>query len=316
MNLARSTCLLTLGLAACAAEDAGPPLLEGFAPPPPGPGQVQVVSPIIEDIAAGADVTLCTYLPVDQAFDEDLDVVAATGFQSSVGSHHAVLYLATRDRDVGTHECTDDDMLNARYLAGAGGGEAGGEVAYIPDGVGYRVDAGRQLMVQTHWINTSTAAVDGQAAFNLTVQAPSTDTQLAQLFTWTSTDIDVPAGATGAARTDCVVQSEMRFFRLGGHAHEHGSRVWLTHTPAGGAPTVFYDHEWVDYYTFDPPRLDLPVDQALVVQPGDTLSIDCEYDNTTDAALTFPTEMCTGFGFFYPGDRQLDCTDGRWPTGG
>lgn len=306
--------MLALALGACAADDGtGVELLEGFDPPAPEPGQIQIISPIIEDMPAGSDLTLCTYLPVGTSFPETLDVIDAVGYQSELGSHHGVLYMAERERPVDTHECTDDDMVNARFLAGAGGGDAGGASAPLPEGVAYRVEAGRQLMVQSHWINTTTSPIDGQVAFNLTVAEPSDDRQLAQLFTWAGTQIDVPAGEAGAASTACVVQQEMHFFLMGGHAHEHGSHVSLSYTPAGGEPEVFYDEPWQAYYAFDPPRIAMTAETAMVVMPGDTLSVDCQYDNTTDDALTFPTEMCAGFGFYFPGDAQLDCTDGNWP---
>ena len=312
------TALLTLTTAAACGADGDdgpttPEILDGFAPRAPGPDELQVVGPIVRDIAPGADVTLCSYLPLDRAFPDTLDVVGAEGFQSHLAAHHAVLYLVERERPVDTHECNDDDMINARYLAGAGGGDVGGSVDYIPEGVAYRIDAGRQLMVQSHWINATTAPVDGQAVFDLTVRTPSTDVELAQLFTWTSTQIDVPANATGSAHTDCVVQQEMQFFRIGGHAHEWGTQVSLSYTPAGGSPEVFYDEPWESYMAFDPPRLDFARAEAMVVHPGDTLSIDCAYANDTGDALGFPKEMCTGFGFYFPGTAQLDCTDGNWP---
>ncbi len=305
--------LLTLALGACAGDDTTVELLDGFEPPAPEAGQVQIVSPIIEDMAPGADLTLCTYLPLGTSFDETTDVIDAVGYQSDLGGHHGVLYMAERERPVDTHECTDDDMVNARFLAGAGGGDAGGASAKLPDGVAYRVDAGRQLMIQSHWINTTQAPIDGQVAFNLTVDEPDEDRQLAQLLTWAGTQIDIPANGSGSAHTDCVVGQEMHFFLVGGHAHEHGSQVSLTYTPAGGEPDMFYDEPWQAYYTFDPPRITMSAEDAMVVMPGDTLSVDCQYENTTGEALGFPTEMCAGFAFYFPGTAQIDCTDGNWP---
>lgn len=287
-------------------------VLAGCADPAPS-DELHVIGPMVRDIAPGADVTLCSYLPIGEALDRTVDIVGATGEQSQPGGHHAVLYMVQNQRPVDTHPCTDDDMLNARYLASAGGGDAGGEVDFIPEGVAYRAEAGKQLMVQTHWINAANSSIDGNATFTLRVQPPSDEVDLAQLFTWTSTDISVPPQGTGAARTDCVVQQEMTFYHLGGHAHEHGTHVRLTHTAQGGEPRIFYDEEWTAYYSFDPPRIYLDREDAMVVRPGDTLSIDCSYANDTDEELRFPYEMCTGFGFFFPGEAQLDCTDGRWP---
>ena len=105
----------------------------------------------------------------------------------------------------------------------------------------------------------------------------------------------------------------MSFFQIGGHAHERGTRVTLTHTPSGQTANTFYDEEWTEYYTFDPPRLQYPREEAVQVHAGDTLSIDCEYFNDTGEALTFPLEMCVGFAFYVPAEKQLNCQDGRWP---
>lgn len=308
----RGLAIVCFGLAACAGDD-GPDILDGFEVPAPGDGEIQLLSPILEDLPPGADVTLCTYLPMDVAFADTVDIIAGRGYQSPAGGHHAILYTAERERPVDTHECTDDDMVNARFLIGAGGGDAGGAFAEIPEGLAYRIDGGKQLMIQSHWINATTAPLDGQVAFNLRAVPPSADRQLAQLFNWTSTDIEVPASGTGAARTDCVVGQDMSFYLVGGHAHEHGTRVTLTHTPAGGEPAVFYDEEWTAYYTFDPPRISMDVSAPMVVHAGDTLSVDCTYANPTGEALTFPTEMCVGFAFFFPAEHQIDCVDGYWP---
>jgi hypothetical protein len=304
----RSAICGALLLAACSGSSS-PELLEGFDPPAPAADEIQILSPVIRDIAPGADVLLCTYLPVDQALDETLDVTAITGAQSELASHHAVLYTALRDRPVDTHECTDDDMVNMAFIGGVGGGETGGSTQTLPDGVAYRIEAGKQMMIQTHWINASTTAVDGQAAFNLRVQAPSEDVDVAQLFTWLTTDISVPAGSTGHAHSSCVIQDDMSFYQISGHAHEHASRVQMSITPAGGAEAVFYDEDWAEYMTFDPPRLSYTRDGAMQIHAGDTLNVDCDYANETGVELGFPSEMCVGVGFFFPGTHQINCVD-------
>ena len=32
------------------------------------------------------------------------------------------------------------------------------------------------------------------------------------------------------------------------------------------------------------------------------------------APLVFPTEMCVGIGFYFPGRGQINCVDGTWPA--
>src|SRR5690349_23533509 len=100
-----SALLLALPLAACGTDD-GQELLAGFEPPAPAADEIQVISPIIRDVEPGADVLLCSYLPLDQALADTIDVIATTGSQSAVASHHAVLYTVNRERPVDTHECT------------------------------------------------------------------------------------------------------------------------------------------------------------------------------------------------------------------
>jgi hypothetical protein len=304
--------LFALPLAACSG-DSGPEMLEGFEPDAPAADEIQILSPIIRDLQPGTDVLMCTYLPMSDALEETIDVIATTGFQSTLSSHHAVLYTVNRERPVDTHECTDDDMVNISFAGAAGGGGMAGQKQALPDGVAYRMEAGHQLMVQTHWINTTTQPIDGQAAFNLQYREPSNEVELAQLFTWLTTDIVVPADSTGSAAIDCVVQDEMSFYQIAGHAHEHASNVKLYKTPAsGGAAEVMYDQDWEEYMTFDPPFLKYSRDEAIQVHPGDTLRVECSYANTTQDDLVFPTEMCVGVGFFFPGTHQINCVDGAY----
>ena len=295
--------------------DAAPPsdLLPGFTPPAPGDGELRILSPIVRGIAPGADVTLCSYLPASASFATTSDIVQASGYTSALGSHHALLALASRDRPVDTHACTDDDMTNSRFLAGVGGGDAGGGAFDIPAGIAFRVDGGRQLLVQTHWINATDHPIDGQVAFVIRVQPPSTSVQPAQLLNWGTSQISIPAGADGSAHGECPVGRDLHVFILGGHAHEWGTHVTLGLRPAAAAPATIYDQAWTPHDTFDPPRTHFDVGAPMDVHAGDVLTADCTYHNSTGATLEFPREMCIGFAFFFPGDAELDCLDGSWP---
>ncbi len=298
-----------------APDAAASDLLPGFTPPDPAAGEVRILSPIVHDIAPGADVTLCSYLPASASFATTSDIVAAHGYQSALGSHHALLLLAARDRPVDTHPCTDDDMTNSRFLAGTGGGDAGGGVLDIPAGIAFRVDGGRQLMIQTHWINSSDQPIDGQVAFIVRVQPPSTSVQPAQLLNWGTTSISIAAGASGSAHGECPVAKDLHVFVVGGHAHEWGTHVTLGLKAAGAAaPSTFYDQAWTPHDTFDPPRTKYDVATPFELHAGDTLTADCTYFNSTGATIEFPKEMCVGFAFFFPGDAEVDCFDGSWPA--
>lgn len=295
---------------ACASNNTGNsvPLIDGFDPPAPGTGEIQLIIPAIHGIAAGADTTQCTYL--DYRAASTLDVIEYHGYQSSVGAHHMILYAIDNKEPAGTHECTEDDMINARYLAGGG---ADSPAQPLPDGIVLRLPADTQVMIQTHWINATDNVIDGQAAFNLKVEDTKPTNVAAQLFTVVTTMMTLDPGA-GSAHADCVLKQDMSFFMMGGHAHEWATHITLTETPAGADPQMIYDTPWSKEYEFNPPRNGYTKDAPFVMHAGDKLAIDCTYNNTTGSTIYFPTEMCAAFGYFFPAVNEIDCTDGSWPT--
>jgi hypothetical protein len=300
--------ILGASLLGCTAEDPAI-FIDGFRPPKPAADEIQIVAPAVLGIAPGADVTLCSY--VDYRTAEELDIVDYQGFQSSFGSHHVILYAVSNQQAANTHECNEDDMINARYLASGGADTPKGE---LPDGVVFRIPAKTQLLVQTHWINATDAPIDGQAAFNLKVTAPSPAHQTAQLVTILSTSFVLPRGK-GAAVSECVVGESMKVFTLGGHMHRWGVHAKISHTPVDGAPVrVIYETDWSYEYEFNPPRNNYTTENPLVFARGDRLRIDCDYMNDSGHELPFPSEMCATFAYGYPLDREIDCVDQHWPN--
>jgi hypothetical protein len=156
--------------------------------------------------------------------------------------------------------------------------------------------------------------IDGQAAFDLRVQPVSSSIETAGLFSIVATQFTIPKGQTGTATTSCTFAHDVQWATMYGHAHEWGTRVRIFYTPSGGAEQVLYDHPWTPHATFTPPGLAWPLTSPFVAHTGDTIRVQCDYDNTTDHDLTFPQEMCAAAGLYFPGDAQLNCVDGAWPS--
>ena len=116
------------------------------------------------------------------------------------------------------------------------------------------------------------------------------------------------------AKTSCKIQQDLKLFALGGHAHEWGTHVRLTVDRAGKNEQL-YDHDWEPHYQADPPLLYFDTNAPLELHAGDTLNVECAYQNTTDAEIRFPREMCVGLGFYFPGTADIQCGDGHWATG-
>jgi hypothetical protein len=61
----------------------------------------------------------------------------------------------------------------------------------------------------------------------------------------------------------------------------------------------------------DPPVDNYPLDKPLTFSKGDTIKMDCQWNNTTAQPLAFPDEMCVFFSYsLTPGDAH--CVDGGW----
>jgi hypothetical protein len=297
-------------IGACGTDNsASVALLPGFNVPKPEKNQLQFVTPPVRGIPAAADETLCTYL--DAETDRDLDVTAYMGYQTTLGAHHVILYAAQNKQPADTHECNENDMLNARYLAGGG---ADSPPAPLPDGVVLRVPAHTQIMIQHHWINTTDGPIDGQAAFNITVEPSKPENVTAQLFTNVTTKLSLDPGA-GSGHASCKVATDMNFFMIGGHAHELGTHITIQVSPARQGPPVIYDTPWNGEYQFNPPKNTYTKQAPFVMMAGDQMDIDCTYNNTTNARVEFPREMCLVFGFYFPADNQVNCVDGVWGAG-
>ena len=107
-----------------------PELAEKIVPTPPG--GLTFYTPIIEDVAPGADVTYCTF--TNQYAAEDLFITTTRGAQSAFG-HHGILFYALTPQPENTVLCSGRGMENLSQLIGGTGGEGTG-VWEPPDNVG------------------------------------------------------------------------------------------------------------------------------------------------------------------------------------
>ncbi len=285
------------------------PSQQGFNIPPPNANEIQVVSPQVM-IQPGANITLCSYVTVTTS--SQIDVIGSNGVQS-LGGHHAIVYMGRMPKPVDTHECNEQDMLNVSYLAGIGA-EGATSLSKLPDGVAFRLEANAQLMIQTHWINATNAPITGQAYINLETAPVSASRVPADLFTVVDTSFDIPAGQTGSSSSSCTLKEDKNFFFIGGHEHQWGTHLKAEQIAPNGSATTFYEKDWQTEFEFNPPVNTYPASAPLVMKQGDAIKVTCTWDNTTNVKdLTFPTDMCVTFGFYFPGHGEIDCVDGQWP---
>ncbi len=295
--------------------DSGPQWVANFNPPPAMAGYTRYVTPTVKDIEPGANIEMCQWVAL--ASDSAQDIIDVQGFQSATG-HHAVLYATTETNfKVGeSHECTVDDMVSISFVGGVGGEGVGGNAAKLPDGLFMRLPAGQALMANTHWLNATDSAVDGQAVIDLKTAPVSDSRTPADLFVNNGDTFEVAANSAGSNDTNCVVQQDLQLAMMTNHMHTYGTSVYteVIHTD-GSKDMLRQDTGWSPEWQFNPMFTRYSLAQPKLLHTGDTVHTHCEWQNTTSKSLIFPDEMCVGITFYFPSNGMITCENGSWSHG-
>jgi hypothetical protein len=310
MNKISAILLASVTMVGCGGTDDGNAGVDPNGYPAVAEGYTRFVAPVVKDIKPGVDGTWCQY--ISEPFEEDMDVVDFSGWQSATG-HHFVLYATTTLAPIGTsRECTDGDMLAVRFLGGIGGEGVSQVRNFIPQGTTFRVPKGFALMANAHYLNATSQTVEGTGYLDLKLAPADPTKKIVTLFVNVGQNIAVPPHQTATLDNSCVIQQDMEIFVMGNHLHEYGTSIYTeVIRKDGSTEMVVNDPTWSKEMTFNPQFVTWKPENPLKLGVGDTVRTHCEWSNTTTEEIGFPTEMCAGFGFF-AGDNQLNCVDGVW----
>lgn len=294
-------------LVGCAA-DSGPELLAGFDPGPAPDNGMQIVLDPVRDIQPGESREICTY--TDVKTDAVVDVRALQSFQAT-GGHHVALYISkVASPSDKSHVCTDADMVNLRFVAASG---SQGQVNEAPGQLVYRIPAGSTLVLQQHYINTTSSAIDSQAALNLIYADPGQSYTPSSGLAFVDTDLHLAPGVD-TADIACTMQQDIKAWFAIPHMHRYGTSISVTHTHAGTTDTIFDLPEWDAGFEFHAPEQRWDVADPMVFAAGDQVNVHCEWNNTTQDTLVFGNEMCVFFAETIDDSNQgnIDCNNGDW----
>ena len=281
-------CALPLSLLACGGSE------DGIAPEPE---RVTVNTPSFE-VPAGESFT-CTY--TDVITSKELSAFTAAGHQQ-LGGHHAIVYYSTKHHEVGSHPCRDDEMQNFRMVAGTIGGRDDGDIFELHDDMAVRVPKDVQLVVESHYINTSGAPMQVQDRIEVLVKEPERVSSYVGSFATVDLNFEVPAQASATSETYCEVPEDLDVVMSMGHLHEDGTRYRLDVVDDDGEVLQnLHDDAWSPAYLSHPPLVRYPLADPLHLPKGTLLRQTCAWDNPHEEALSHPTEMCVGF-FYYAND--------------
>lgn len=283
----------------CDAEDeAG--LRECLGPEPDPNQALRIYSPKLV-IPPNSDTTLCSYL--DFHAPEEILLTATRGQQMSGGHHTAVFVASSPQNDFAPSDCGDAEMQNFRFVAAAGGG--GGLDAEMPEGVALRIQQGQQIVLQSHYINTTDEPMAVMDSVDIEFSTDP-DPIIADPFAMLDGGFEVPPGAEDFERvSECTADEDMDIYMLLGHTHENGVLFTFELLRDGEEPELLY-HAVDGRLLRNSPEIKI-YDTPLTINAGDSFRMTCAWDNPHDHALTWPEEMCVGLMYYGPGRGWLTC---------
>jgi hypothetical protein len=181
---------------------------------------------------------------------------------------------------------------------------------YLSDGIAYQIEAGQRFVIDGHYINVSDEEVQVTVAMDVR-EIPAEDVvHPVGTYTHDLGAFSVPVGAIEGSSFECPWPEDVTLLSMRSHMHSWGHAYEITQIGLDGLEeTVLSVPQWEPSMAGRPPKLEwLPGE--FPVQAGELLRTSCVWNNTTDAPLEFPTEMCTTHGVGYPMTSNVYCDAG------
>jgi hypothetical protein len=272
----------------------------------------QYISPEVI-VPAFSERQWCYFVDYD---GEDVGVLRAAMQESRFG-HHTILLLTNGDPEKYPNgafiDCTTPDsvpMIDMETLIfpNSEGEEGSGESDMIlPDGMAMKLKKGSRFVLQSHYINTAEQDILVQNAATLEFIQPDQVETWAASYVFTTDDITIPANQAATLTIRCAWEQDASVLMLNGHMHEHGASMSVDlEYPEGASERLYEVDTWHPDFANDSPTLFFEPGE-FTVRAGDTFVTTCSWNNDTDHALSFPTEMCATSGFMYPSVVPLYC---------
>ncbi|MGE0328173.1 MAG: hypothetical protein AB7K71_19660 [Polyangiaceae bacterium] len=218
--------------------------------------------------------------------------------------HHMFFARTLAEEQSGEFEC--DVLFKPTWLPLFTTGNGAASLS-LPDGSGFKVEAGGQLLIQLHLLNTTAKAVKSKATVRAKTFNASLPEKEAALFPFGTTVFELPPMQQSKVEHECVMHKDMDAFVLFPHMHTRGARMTFeVGSDAASAKTVF-DGAW----DFDNQAL---IPQKVALHQGDYTKTTCYFDNDTDQTLKYGEstydEMCF-LSLFIESGESLDghCVD-------
>ena len=255
-------------------------------------------------IAPGGDDTWCSYFRA--ATDTAFDVSSLHGEQTQ-GGHHLIVYFVNHPINLAPHPCPQGGQPGWNQVF-ASQNEV--EDVTFPEGVGFHIKAGQQVVLETHFINATQSPITAHSRLSMHLAPTGSVKIIAAPYFIGSVNISVPPGQKSTIDTACKLEQATSLYSATGHEHRYGTGVRLAASQNAAPEQMLYQTTQWD----SPPTTRFA--STIDLKKGDTVHVTCDWNNTSTTHLGYPHEMCFAAGIYWPADRgTLFCLAGGGDPG-
>lgn len=223
------------------------------------------------------------------------------------GSHHVHIYRSDTPDPDGVHDCWAGLDWNRWHLVL--GVQTQAMDWKLPDQLTIPFDAHQQLLVQVHWLNTSSEEIDRQIELSFH-QAEVSRAHVGTVF-GVNKQTAMEPHSSKVLKQWCPVPKGASILAMMGHYHGLGTK-YVVDARKQGEPTgtTIYnalDEQTFQFKTYEP---------TFKVPDGTGLEFECDFNNTRNIPITWGadtrlSEHCNMSAYYYPaldGQLSLFCT--------
>lgn len=248
-------------------------------------------------VSSGQDTTMCLRWTTPDA----LDISSFVGTIGPAGHHALLLARPGSTEPDGLAPCSEAELMDAetygdfQMLAGVSYETDGVKVDFpsAPVQIGLHVDAGTQLVLDAHFLNTGGDDIDACATIDLARGKPV----VAKLVFRTVLPkeeyaLSVPAHGSIDAVFEEPVGGHFRIAAASSHMHAGGTHFRMSVKETD--QTIYETTTWAE------PKPATFEAQKFVVDENQTFKLECSFTNDGAAAQHFPAQMCVGGMYLLP----------------
>jgi len=193
-----------------------------------------------------------------------------------------------------TNPLTLIEMQNHIFLAG--GTDVNSDVT-LPDGVALKLSPSTPIDLNAHYFNRTNLTLTGQNYINFYTVPKTTVRNEAKTLDLNNLDIDIPANTKMTFTKNFIFNSTTNVVMLTSHFHRLGEKfvIKIYGGPRNGE-ILYTNTDWEHPLVVSYPT-------AIVLKPGEGLTSEVTYNNTTSSRVVFgftsQDEMNIIFGYYY-----------------